>query len=565
MNTTRLKFSACAITILLIFAASATAEVLFTRIAVQDNITYYGFPGAAINSDGTVVFNASLPGGQSGYFTGKGGTHQEILTTSDGFSSLLSWPAINDNNMIVFSGQKTGEFGMFVPGVFSTAGGTVNDLALKDISSPDGFKTFHTSPHINSDTVAFTTRLNTNRDAIFTVPATGGTPAMLIGNSSEWLGFGGPSINSNGLVACWAYHSPDGAKIMTTSGSTTTTIADTSGSYTGFASDVSVNRHGQVAYVGYVTINETSYMGLYLSDGTNTQTIAETAPAGAYTNIQFPCVSDSGLVSFFGRLPDNREGIFTGPNPATSTVVIEGGEINGRTIYNVMYSIHGMNNVGQIAFVAQFDDDYYYNLYRFDPTGSIQENPVIGTYVDGGPENRFFDFPQVLSDTWVDPPIASGFTYAMTDSSLFTGISDFPTGFTGPFTVSVDSVELGDQFIPGDKLIFADYPTELGALLQNAIGVTHFTVSGIGPVVNPTDPVAFPLRITFDTDFADMTMTPILADCDSDGDLDLADMEILASFWLTLNCDIIDCHGADIDQDNDVDLIDFNNLASNWD
>ena len=166
MKNTRIGFSVHAIVaIMLIFAVCGTAEKVFTKIAQQDNITYYGFPNLAINSSGNVLFQASIPGSQSGYFTGRGGTHQEILTTSDGFSDL-SYATINDGDMVAFSAKKNGEFGMSVPGIFSTTGGTVNDLAMRNTSDPCGFDVLFGWPHINSDTVAFPARLNTSRYAI---------------------------------------------------------------------------------------------------------------------------------------------------------------------------------------------------------------------------------------------------------------------------------------------------------------------------------------------------------------------------------------------------------------
>ena len=51
-------------------------------------------------------------------------------------------------------------------------------------------------------------------------------------------------------------------------------------------------------------------------------------------------------------------------------------------------------------------------------------------------------------------------------------------------------------------------------------------------------------------------------DCQGDGDVDLEDLECLASNWLDINCG--DCNGADLDGNEKVDLYDFGKLAENW-
>jgi hypothetical protein len=43
------------------------------------------------------------------------------------------------------------------------------------------------------------------------------------------------------------------------------------------------------------------------------------------------------------------------------------------------------------------------------------------------------------------------------------------------------------------------------------MGVPEFTLSGIAPLVDSTDPMAFPLKIGFDTSRASFRMTPIVA------------------------------------------------------
>ncbi|WP_367287119.1 hypothetical protein [Laspinema palackyanum] len=128
--------------------------------------------------------------------------------------------------------------------------------------------------------------------------------------------------------------------------------------------------------------------------------------------------------------------------------------------------------------------------------GSSQNNPVL----PGGMANGAFSFVGVVTGAWVDPPIAEGFRYTMNSDSLFTEIQDFPTGFPNPFTVSVNGQELG-EFGPGDSVDFTQFPGG---------GVKEFTITGLTPLVDPENPVAFPLKVGFNTETADFTMGAIL-------------------------------------------------------
>jgi hypothetical protein len=126
--------------------------------------------------------------------------------------------------------------------------------------------------------------------------------------------------------------------------------------------------------------------------------------------------------------------------------------------------------------------------------GSSQGLPILPGGIAAG-----WSFNSAPNGAWVDPPSASGYSFATTDGSLFNYILDFPTGFADRFTVSVGETTVGD-FGPGDEV---DFLTLLGH------GVPSFTISGINPSVDPQDPLAFPVRLGFDRAFAGFTMTPV--------------------------------------------------------
>ncbi|NJM59205.1 MAG: PEP-CTERM sorting domain-containing protein [Oscillatoriales cyanobacterium RU_3_3] len=138
-----------------------------------------------------------------------------------------------------------------------------------------------------------------------------------------------------------------------------------------------------------------------------------------------------------------------------------------------------------------------------DEPGLSQQNPIMPNVTLPG----FWSFFDVPTDRFIDPPTAYGFRYEITSDSLFTQILDFPTGFNTPFTVLVKDVLLG-EFTVGNSVNFSNYSTLLGNLLVGGSGVKEFSVTGLN--VDPTNPAAFPLKVAFNTDKANLNMHALL-------------------------------------------------------
>ena len=101
------------------------------------------------------------------------------------------------------------------------------------------------------------------------------------------------------------------------------------------------------------------------------------------------------------------------------------------------------------------------------------------------------------SGKWVDPPVATTCDFAMTETSLFTKVLDFPTGFADEFTVIAEGATLG-TFGPGE-------PCDFVSLLGH--GVSAFRITDINPGADPDSPTAFPIQLEYDTATASFTMT----------------------------------------------------------
>ena len=151
-----------------------------------------------------------------------------------------------------------------------------------------------------------------------------------------------------------------------------------------------------------------------------------------------------------------------------------------------------INDSGDIVFTYHLVNGEYVAVARYlaEP-GLTQHDPILPSSA-GGSVYRFED---VESGMWFDPPFVPAIEYSMTSGVLFTNIVDFPSGFAGPFTVTVGDIELG-SFGPGDNVDFSGFASG---------GVEQFTVSGITPLVDSADPQAFPLQIAFiaDRQFSD--------------------------------------------------------------
>ncbi|MBS1827446.1 MAG: PEP-CTERM sorting domain-containing protein [Acidobacteria bacterium] len=95
-------------------------------------------------------------------------------------------------------------------------------------------------------------------------------------------------------------------------------------------------------------------------------------------------------------------------------------------------------------------------------------------------------FALAITVGWVDPIVANAYRYETLDGSHFLSLNGFPSGFGAPFQLYSGSTFLG-SFGPGDQFVFANG------------GVTEFTIRGITPSVDGSNPAAFPIQVVMDT------------------------------------------------------------------
>jgi hypothetical protein len=122
--------------------------------------------------------------------------------------------------------------------------------------------------------------------------------------------------------------------------------------------------------------------------------------------------------------------------------------------------------------------------------GNTQSNPIL----PGSQVNGVWQFTGAQSGQFFDPPMAYGFEYEMTDSSLFTKVG-LPLGLGNNFTITSSEGTVSGM-TAGSQHTFTS-------------GVSSFTITGIDPLVDETSSTAFPVYIEFNNSIANFSMTPL--------------------------------------------------------
>ncbi len=145
---------------------------------------------------------------------------------------------------------------------------------------------------------------------------------------SGWYSFGTtgaavPSINSSGQVAFHAITATGAKGIYRATGSSVTTIAETGTSYSfgtlsSFQMATSMNDSGAVAFEAM--FNTFSNNGVFKGSGGDPTLVADRNDS-ALNGLGTPAITSNGTVAFRAYLDAGGEGYFTGPNPATDTLV----------------------------------------------------------------------------------------------------------------------------------------------------------------------------------------------------------------------------------------------------
>jgi hypothetical protein len=172
----------------------------------------------------------------------------------------------------------------------------------------------------------------------------GTTTTTIADTTGPFTEVGGGVINADGMVSFWA---EDGttAYVFKGDGASNTLIADTTGEFRYLASAPAINADGKVAFCAQLHGGE---YGIYAGDGTTTETIVDTQ--GPFSRFFGKIGFDAGdTLAFWAALDSGHGGIFTSDGETTTTIADTTGEF---------YSFDATPDVsadGVVGFAAELD------------------------------------------------------------------------------------------------------------------------------------------------------------------------------------------------------------------
>jgi hypothetical protein len=178
-----------------------------------------------------------------------------------------------------------------------------------------------------------------------------------------------PRINGSGQVVFHGIRRDGSEGIFAGNGGPLTTIADTSGPFASFSDAPAISDAGQILF--QATLKALGAIpegpGLFLSSGGTVSAVADAT--GHFSSFGFaPAINAQGQIAFLGTTRSGRVGIYTGGDPEDDRVLAIGDDLDGSTVFDlsVLSFRTGLNNHGQIAFIAQLADGRT-GVYRADP------------------------------------------------------------------------------------------------------------------------------------------------------------------------------------------------------
>jgi hypothetical protein len=281
------------------------AETDGTLTAIADDTGKFRFFGAnpSINDQGQVSFAAGLEKGGEAIVIGSGKTPKIVARTEPGEFNFFGFnTSLNNLGEVVFTAELDEDFG-FDEGTFVTDGGKIRTIYLASTSQflgSDSRRSINDSGQIASEE-----RLDDFTSGIFRFDPGAGFVTIVDQNSPVDFATN-PQLNGSGVVVFHAFLDSGGEAIMTGSGGALTTVADTSG------------------------------------------------PFGSFAFFGGPSINDAGEVAFGASLDGEfASGVYTGPDPVADRVIAPGDTLDGATVTNTVVCSEGLNNAGQIVFVAE--------------------------------------------------------------------------------------------------------------------------------------------------------------------------------------------------------------------
>jgi len=353
--------------------AQAASQYTFTKVAdsAGDGFDPFSFECSAINNRGDIAFRTARPARGGGpviqgiYRANADGrkltTIAEFGGPGHGLDFLGQIPSINDLGEVSFAVRQVNERDFVeTQSVMRGSGKKPTTIA----TTAEEFNQFGFEPTVNnSGVVAFKAQLDSFDQGLFS--GQDGKRSTLttyyLSSTSQFSEFGNlsrPSINNNGAIA---FEAPlDGAStsgIFVTEGGGFKTIAAPDPNVN--VGRPNLNDSGTVAFHRF--FNDRAGEELVTGNGGPLTVAADTSgpfQSFGFTFVGFtpPALNNNGDVAFFADLDSGGSGIFVGPDPITDRVIGTGDTLDGSPVTNLRFCDGGLNDSGQLAFQATFND-----------------------------------------------------------------------------------------------------------------------------------------------------------------------------------------------------------------
>lgn len=355
--------------------AQAAPQYTFAKVAdsAQDGFDPFSFECSAINNRGDIAFRtarAPRRGTQlvQGIYRANadGRRLTTIIEVGDGFDFLGQIPSMNDAGQVSFALRDFTQRGpnfLETQSIMRGSGMKPTTIA----TTADDFNRFGFEPTVNNEgVVAFKADLDTfdtfdTENGLFSGrdgKRANITTYYLSSNSqfSEFSTLSRPSINNLGNIAFEESVDSGGSGIFVTEGSSFKTIAAPDPNVN--VGRPNLNDSGTVAFHRF--FNDRAGEELVTGNGGPLTVVADTSGPfqsfGFFLGFTPPALNNNGDVAFLADLDSGGSGIFVGPDPATDQVIATGDTLDGTTVANLRFCDEGLNDSGQLAFQATFND-----------------------------------------------------------------------------------------------------------------------------------------------------------------------------------------------------------------
>jgi hypothetical protein len=357
-------------------AGAGFSSYLFPQIYEAPAPEWVG--GPAINASGQVAFfelgDVNDWSGSQAIYKGAVGSLEKIIDNTVSFDSFGTISTINDLGDVAFDGVLSSGHSQIVRYTAATQGLTT--IAEGDGNDPNAaFTSVDGSSINNAGAVAFRGR-NSNTGQEFIAAGAGGNVVYVHVVSQPWkLGFPMMRAESPTLEMVWwsgIWGDPLGGDPPTfpridKGGSLNhTTIAEgqpLSPQFLELHNGPSISNSGDVSFSGKLAGGGE---GIFYGNGGANTLVADTT--GEFDWFYHATAISATGVAFNASLDISGGGVFTGPNILTDKVLAYGDTIAGypSTVESVSVSSHGMNDKGQIALLVRFADGTH-RILRADP------------------------------------------------------------------------------------------------------------------------------------------------------------------------------------------------------